>query len=1180
MFGLPVLSIFPWHALSDTMNAVMRTLPSCARRAGVVGILLCILLHTGYSQVYVDINATGANDGTSWTDAYTDLNVALTNTTNDDLWIAAGVYKRVNCNPCSASDREQAFLLKNNVALYGGFNGTETDLSQRDFVGNPTILSGDIGVPGDSTDNAYRVVIAENVDATAILDGLIIEEGNADGSFGFSAGGGILLDANPGGIANPIIRNCTIRNNYAGGGGGLAIDCVLGGTCTALIEDCTFTGNTASLGVVSTGAAIFMQGNSGATIAPTIRACLFAGNFVDNDGGAISMTPTGNGTILDPLIDSCTFVGNEATDRGGAIWMRMSSQGTMLGVIKNCVFSNNISGGQGGAIYHRSSFDNVASTHIISCTFENNQATGTSAFNDGDAGAVYLRGSQDGSNMSTVANCLFVGNSAVGDGGAIYNDANIFAPGTCNPQIINNTFVNNSAGGNGNAIFNNEADGTIANCILWNGGDEIADTAPSTSTGTVTNCVIDGGYTNANATVQNIKDANPGFVDEAGGDYRLAPCAPAVDFGVNGLVPADVADLDEDNNTTETLPIDLLQQLRIADGAVDCGAYEYNGDPVFLGVIFVDADASGLNNGSSWTDAYTNIKTALKSNCSGVQVWVAEGTYYPTVTTDREAAFYLENGIELYGGFDGTESDLSERDIAAHPTILSGDIGIPGDSTDNTYRVVIAENVDATAVLDGFIIEEGNADGSFGFSAGGGMLLDANPGGIANPTVRNCTIRNNYAGGGGGVAIDCVLGGVSTALFQNCTFTGNTASMGVVSTGAAMFMQGNSGAMIAPVIKGCLFVNNLVNNDGGAISMTPTGNGTVLDPLIDSCTFIGNVATDRGGAIWMRMSSQGSMLGVIKRCVFTNNTSGGEGGAIYHRSSFDNVASTQIVNCIFTSNTADGTSPFNNGDGGAVFLRGSQDGTNNSVLVNCLFEGNSAVGDGGAVYVSANVFAPGVCAPAIINNTLVNNTAGGAGNGIYNFESTPSIINNILWNGGDEITGSADNPVVTDNIVQGGYSGNGTVADIIDSDPLFVDAGAGDFTLTGCSPAIDVGDNSAIPQDAGDVDEDNNTTEQIDIDLATNPRIVGVNVDLGAYEADGSTPALDITMDSTVISCAGACDGTASVSVIDGTPSYSYLWSNNATSDVISNLCAGTYSVTVMDGGLCTKIDSVQLSDP
>src|SRR5690606_30627167 len=113
--------------------------------------------------------------------------------------------------------------------------------------------------------------------------------------------------------------------------------------------------------------------------------------------------------------------------------------------------------------------------------------------------------------------------------------------------------------------------------------------------------------------------------------------------------------------------------------------------------------------------------------------------------SDRTATFALTSGVALYGGFDGTETMREERDWTVHESILSGDVGVPGDSTDNAYHVVTASGVDRTAVLDGLTVERGWAGGAAApHDRGGGLLLLA-----GSPTIRHARIRLNFAVGGG-----------------------------------------------------------------------------------------------------------------------------------------------------------------------------------------------------------------------------------------------------------------------------------------------------------------------------------------------------------------------------------------------------------------------------------------------
>jgi hypothetical protein len=128
--------------------------------------------------------------------------------------------------------------------------------------------------------------------------------------------------------------------------------------------------------------------------------------------------------------------------------------------------------------------------------------------------------------------------------------------------------------------------------------------------------------------------------------------------------------------------------------------------------IYVRAAASGANDGTSWTDAFTDLQAALAAAVASDEIWVAAGTYRPTATTDRIASFALKNGVGIYGGFAGTETMRSQRNTAANVTILSGDLGTVGDATDNSYHVVTSDGtVTATGILDGFTITAGRADG-------------------------------------------------------------------------------------------------------------------------------------------------------------------------------------------------------------------------------------------------------------------------------------------------------------------------------------------------------------------------------------------------------------------------------------------------------------------------------------
>lgn len=180
------------------------------RFLGLLVLVIFTMVTASAQVVYVNINATGNNDGTSWADAYFDLNTALVNTdSNAQIWIAAGFYTRFS--------KDESFIIDDNESLYGGFAGTETSLDQRDFSLNETILSGDVDLNDEgnaSSENYSMLNNAEHIikvtsDGHVIIDGIHIV-----GAYSTTAaGGGILVD---GSILDSLtVQNCRIRDNIS-----------------------------------------------------------------------------------------------------------------------------------------------------------------------------------------------------------------------------------------------------------------------------------------------------------------------------------------------------------------------------------------------------------------------------------------------------------------------------------------------------------------------------------------------------------------------------------------------------------------------------------------------------------------------------------------------------------------------------------------------------------------------------------------------------------------------------------------------------------------------------------------------------------------------------------------------------------------------------------------------------
>lgn len=255
-------------------------------------------------------------------------------------------------------------------------------------------------------------------------------------------------------------------------------------------------------------------------------------------------------------------------------------------------------------------------------------------------------------------------------------------------------------------------------------------------------------------------------------------------------------------------------------------------------VLYVDAEAPGpTHDGSSWCEAFLYLQDALAaaatSGNEAVEIRVAQGVYTPDRDTAnpngtdyRGATFQLLSSVTLLGGYAGCGApDPDGRDVDAYETILSGDlggndVGYPGDLSrdENAYHVVTASGADWTAVVDGFSITAGNADGVSPNDRGGGLYNNS-----GSPTVRNCAFRGNTATFGGALNNEH-----SSPTITNCVFRGNFAGF---SGGGIRGWQSN------PTITNCAFIANIAEAGGG---MWHGGS----NPTLTNCTFFANSATD------------------------------------------------------------------------------------------------------------------------------------------------------------------------------------------------------------------------------------------------------------------------------------------------------------------------------------------------
>ncbi len=550
--------------------------------------------------------------------------------------------------------------------------------------------------------------------------------------------------------------------------------------------------------------------------------------------------------------------------------------------------------------------------------------------------------------------------------------------------------------------------------------------------------------------------------------------------------------------------------------------------------IHVKYDATGSNNGTSWTDAYTSFQSALAAAVSGDQIWVAKGTYKPSYDYElgggsRFYHFRMIEGVAIYGGFAGSETAVSERTNfgagQANETILSGDLnGNDDKDKGDSYHVFYHPGglgLTSSAVLDGFTIKGGNANGSYTHNRGGGMANYTS----SSPTINNCTFTSNlaYLNGGG------MYNEYSSPTLTNCTFTSNPAY-----DGGGMWNESSS-----PTLTNCTFTSNVVPDIGGGMynnyhssptltNCTFTSNSAAYNgagggmynfdsssPTLTNCTFTSNFALSAGGGMFNENSSPN-----LTNCTFTSNSVSvagpGNGGGMCNFSS-----SPTLTNCTFTSDTAvngggmlnyDASSPtLNNCTFTSNFAFSSGGGMWNEfsspTLNNCTFSSNSVPGSGGGM-VNGGTVSGGGSSPILTNCTFTSNSAGDGGGMANYISSSPTLNNCIIW--GNEASTNGDEFWINYATITLNYScyanasgdiyiSGGTFADTnhnITSDPQFVGSSinpAHPYSILGTSPCADAGNDSYNSQaydirGVGYPRKLNNTTGGVG------------TIDMGAYE--------------------------------------------------------------------------------
>jgi hypothetical protein len=484
-------------------------------------------------------------------------------------------------------------------------------------------------------------------------------------------------------------------------------------------------------------------------------------------------------------------------------------------------------------------------------------------------------------------------------------------------------------------------------------------------------------------------------------------------------------------------------------------------------IIYVDDDAAGTNNGTSWADAYRYLQDALadaKSADQPVEIRVAAGVYTPDKGAgithgDIYATFSLINGVTISGGYAGINSpDPNARDFELYETILSGDLlgndveladpcDLLSDITrlDNSYNVVTAQFTDSTSRLDGLTITAGFANDTYlnlqPQSRGGGLYISQ-----AEPVITNCTFKNNAGFDGGAIYID-----YGNPTLTNCHFSSNftvseseSPAIGNISgfgdSGGAIHNSGGS-----PVLTNCTFIGNKSKTGAGMYNASDRNlsEKPPASPTLTNCVFIANQAKKDGGGM-----SNLYCRPFLAHCTFEENIAR-EGGAIYNSQS-----TLVLTDCDFNSNQA-------SFKGGGIFsIRGK------SNITSCFFSGNQADTEGGGMYNDSNT-------DSVITDCVFTGNASLSGGGIYNTQEVNSVLIKCTFTANLSLEGGAmqnlsSNLSLTHCIFSGNWAAfnGGTLFNIQDSLKISNSTFAGNSSDLAEDTIFFTSGNDLLPSDA------------------------------------------------------------------------------------------------------------------
>lgn len=864
----------------------------------------CLSVHAQCPQdnvMFVRSNAAAGGNGRSWSTAFNTLQAAINAgaacTTQKQIWVAAGTYypteKPWGLN--SSDNRDLAFFLRNNQAIYGGFTGNETSLSERNPVNNQTILSGERGAAGNG-DNCYHVVVNVYNNTTSLLDGFTITGGNAnvntDAAISIGANNYLLNRSNGGGMLNignaqPVLHNIIFADNAARIGAGMS-----NLNSAPKITAAVFTNNIASawgggMYNLASGAEIF--------------SCLFTGNSADYGGG---MNNEGGG----PQVIGSTFYGNTATGNGSAIRNYGSAPVVSSAVIwantgGSAVYSSNGSDTtlvnysiiQGSTVYGgagnkntnplfentgnlrgadglwRTADDglrltatspgyNMGNNDVVTASVD---ITGAKRIQDGiiDAGAyeitedplrtrIYVDRSnnatpQDGKTWATAFNALDKAMMAADSGDSVWVAKGIYR------QLVMGQFLQLKSG------------------VKLYGGFAGNETSFAQRNITANNSIITGYFERAIKNTGVVDALLDGFsiVGRYGGvsNSNSSVTFRNVTFDQCGELAKGASLYNSDNSTITIINSVFSNSISTEGGAI----YNENSRLEIRGSSFLNNTAKGFGSGGAIYTLNSNVQIT-KSKFINNQGFYGGGLY---TQQDNQALWcrldsveFSGNRAKVFGGgvmtlgnlaadsvtfFNNRVDSVYPANITPEPMPGGGGLAIFGENVGANFLSTIT--LHRLLMTDNYSSYTGGAIGLIGFA------------GSTNTTLSNSMLFRNLAERRGGAILAVGRGAHADLYIKNTIIRENEARWlsQYGTAGGGLCLEG-----INPLIVNTVFERNIAGGGGGGI------NNDNSSPVIINCTLIRNVcnkaaaSSNRG----FNMATSPDSHPVMTNCIITGTT--------------------------------------------------------------------------------------------------------------------------------------------------------------------------------------------------------------------------------------------------------------------------------------------------------------------